>query len=60
MAKPKNTEPQAKPARFPKEKIRNMERYSGRKDLLGVLLKDDRSYTLDEVDAAVRKFMEGV
>lgn len=60
MAKEKPKEPQAEPARFSKEKIRNMARYSSRKDLLGALLKDGVEYTLAEADAAVRTFMEGV
>lgn len=60
MAKEKPKEPQVEPVRFSKEKIRNMARYSSRKDLLGALLKDGVEYTLEEADAAVRTFMEGV
>ena len=48
-----------KPVVFTKKKILTMERYKNRVDLLGVLL-NDRSYTLDEVDGVLNKFMKGV
>ena len=60
MAKEKPKAPQAEPARFSKEKIQNMAQYSGRKDLLGVLLLDGGEYTLEETDSVIRRFMEGV
>mgnify|MGYP000929337326 CR=1 FL=1 len=49
----------SKPVTFSKGKILTMERYKNRVDLLGVLL-NDKSYTLDEVDGILNKFMKGV
>ena len=49
----------SKPVTFSKVKILTMERYKNRVDLLGVLLSD-KSYTLDEVDGILNKFMKGV
>lgn len=44
---------------FSKEKILKSKRYEHRVDLLGVLLKDGKDYTFDEVDALLEKFMKG-
>ena len=60
MTEEKPREPRGEPVRFTKEKIRSMGQYSGRKDLLGALLKDGRGYTLEEADSAVKHFVEGV
>ena len=45
--------------KFPKEKILTFERFADRRDLLSVLLKDDREYTLAQADAAIQNFMKG-
>lgn len=60
MATRKKTEPKtlAAPA-FTKEQLLTFSRYRERRDLLGVLLQDDRRYTYDEVDALVDNFMKG-
>jgi hypothetical protein len=50
-----------KPARiaFAKTSILSMNRYAWRRDILGALLTDGRSYTLAEVDAKLEKFLKG-
>lgn len=60
MATRKKTEPKtpAVPA-FTKEQLLAFSKYCGRRDLLGVLLQDNRRYTYDEVDALVDDFMKG-
>lgn len=52
---------EAEPAKitFSKAKILTFQRYAPRRDLLGALLEEDRPYTLEEVDAAIEKFMKG-
>ncbi len=44
-------------ASFSKEQILAAKKYADRRDLLSVLLAGDRSYTLAEVDAAIKEFM---
>ncbi len=46
-------------ARFSKEQILRSEKYAKRRDLLTAILKDDRAYTLADVDALIEKFMKG-
>lgn len=60
MATRKKTEPKtpAAPA-FTKEQLLAFSKYCGRRDLLGVLLQDNRRYTYAEVDALVDNFMKG-
>ncbi|MCL2488371.1 MAG: hypothetical protein FWE80_06780 [Oscillospiraceae bacterium] len=53
-----NTEPAAVP-KFTKDQLLGSKRYTGRRDLLGVLLDGGKSYTRDEVDEIIKKFMEG-
>lgn len=43
---------------FSKEKILSAKRYRNRVDLLGVLLKDGKQYTFDEVDALLDEFFK--
>lgn len=45
--------------KFPKEKILTFKRFAGRLDLLSVLLKDGKEYTLAQAEEAIRKFMKG-
>lgn len=45
--------------KFNKSKILGMKRYANRVDLLEVLLKPEKTYTLDAVDAAISDFMKG-
>ena len=44
---------------FTKAKILKCKRYKNRVDLLGVLLKENKAYTFEEVDALIEKFMKG-
>lgn len=57
MAEKKKTE--AQEVVFSKEKILKMKRYSNRRDLLGALLKDGQTYSLNDVDALIEKFLKG-
>lgn len=44
---------------FSKEQILKMERYANRKDLLGVILKDGKKYTLEQVGKEMEEFLKG-
>lgn len=57
VAEKKKTE--AQEVVFSKEKILKMKRYSNRRDLLGALLKDGQTYSLNDVDALIEKFLKG-
>lgn len=43
---------------FSKNKVLALSRYAGRRDLLSVLLKDNETYTLDQVDGLIQEFMK--
>lgn len=43
---------------FTKEKLLTFARYANRRDLIGVLLEDNKTYTLRQVDAAIANFMK--
>lgn len=45
--------------KFSKKVILKLAKFANRKDLLNVLLKDKRVYTIDEVENIIKKFMEG-
>lgn len=45
------------PVVFSKNKVLTLKRYAGRRDLLAVLLKDGKTYTLDQVDGLIQNFM---
>ncbi|AEG59588.1 hypothetical protein V6C32_13095 [Desulforamulus ruminis] len=44
---------------FTKKQILLCQKYTDRKDLVRVLLEDDTLYSLEQVDALLKKFMEG-
>lgn len=44
---------------FTKEQILASDKYSNRRDALGVILVDGNSYTLEKVDSLLEKFMKG-
>lgn len=48
-----------KAAAYTKDQIAASQKYSNRKDLINALLNDDKTYTLDEVDKLIEKFMKG-
>ena len=43
----------------PKEQLLTTSRYAMYRDLLGALLEDDETYTLEEVDTLIENFMKG-
>lgn len=44
---------------YPKEQIISSKKYENRRDALGVLLKDGKEYTFEDVDSLLEKFMKG-
>jgi len=57
MAKTQTTEANA--AVFTKAQLVASQRYVHRRDLIDALLEDGKTYTLNEVDALIEKFMKG-
>lgn len=45
--------------KYTKESILNSKKYSERKDILSVILKEDEEYTLNDIDDILNKFMKG-
>ena len=45
--------------RFSKEQLVASQRYSNLRDVLVAILDDEKSYTLEQVDILVNKFMKG-
>lgn len=43
---------------FSKEQLLGAKKYTDRRDLLNVLLADDKQYTIAEVDTAISNFMK--
>ena len=58
MAKEKTEKVKTTESKFSKEQLLKSKKYSNRKDLLGVLLEDDKEYSFAEVDAEIDKFMK--
>lgn len=58
MAEKKATEATATP-RFDKAQLLTSKKYASRKDLIGVLLAENTTYTTDEVDALIEKYLKG-
>ncbi len=44
---------------FQKSGILASKKYANRRDILSVLLEDNKDYTLEEVDTLLEKFMKG-
>lgn len=44
---------------FTKEQILSSNKYSNRRDILEVLLENEKAYSFEEVDALIDKFMKG-
>ena len=44
---------------FTKEQILASKKYSSRRDVLGAILVDDKTYTIEQVDSLLEKFMKG-
>ena len=43
---------------FTKEQLYNSKKYEMQKDILGVMLKDNKEYTFDEVDNLIKEFLK--
>ncbi len=56
MAKDKTATTQAT---HNKEQLAGSKRYANRRDLIRVLLEEDKAYTLDEVDSLIETYMKG-
>ena len=46
-------------SKFDKQQILKSEKYSNRRDLLNVLLKDNQQYSHEEITALIDEFMKG-
>ena len=58
--KKKKTETtEVKETKFSKEQILASEKYANRRDALNVLLAADGTYTVEQVDSLLEKFMKG-
>lgn len=60
--KPRTTEkvqPVSDVPLFTKRTILTFQRYAKRRDLLSVLLKDGKEYTMEQVDSLIQNFMKG-
>ena len=44
---------------FLKEQLRASEKFSNRKDLIEILLEDQKQYSIPEVEEIIEKFMKG-
>lgn len=49
----------AEELKYTKESILNSKKYSERKDILSVILKEDEEYTSNDIDDILNKFMKG-
>jgi len=56
---PAKAEKQKQPVKYTKAQILAAKKYRNRRDLLGVLLVDDREYELEEVEQVMSEFLEG-
>lgn len=62
MAKNDNqaaTEVKGAIATYTKDQLAASKRYANRRDIISALLVDGETYTLDEVEALIDKFMKG-
>lgn len=55
----KKTETIKEESKFTKEQILSSTKYANRRDALGVILSDDKTYTQEQVDTLLDKFMKG-
>lgn len=47
------------PVSYTKEQIYKSKRYMNKKDIVTVMLKDDKRYTFEEVDVLINQFLKG-
>ena len=43
---------------FTKEQLYNSKKYEMQKDIIGVMLDEDKEYTFDEVDNLIKEFLK--
>ena len=43
---------------FTKEQLYDAKKYEMQKDILGVMLEEDKEYTFDEVDNLIKEFLK--
>ncbi|ACZ08298.1 Uncharacterised protein [Sebaldella termitidis] len=60
MAKTKKEDDEKEKPVFSKESLLNSKKYMFQKDLLNILLKDTKEYTLEEVDKKINEFKIGI
>ena len=60
MAKTKKEDDAKEKLVFSKESLLNSKKYMFQKDLLNILLKDGKEYTLEEVDKKINEFKTGI
>lgn len=59
MAKSEHKTAPATALRYSRAQLADSKRYANRRDLIGALLEDGKTYTLDEVDTLIEAFMRG-
>lgn len=45
--------------KYPKVQLVNSDKFKHNRDLVSVLLKDGKEYSIDEVDKLIEKYMKG-
>ncbi len=60
MAKTKKEDDAKEKPVFTKESLLNSKKYMFQKDLLNILLDEDKEYTLEEVDKKINGFKTGI
>ena len=60
MAKTKKEDEAKEKSVFSKESLLNSKKYMFQKDLLSILLKEGKEYTLEEVDKKINEFKTGI
>ena len=59
QAKTAKTEQAAGAAAYTKEQLAASRRYANRRDLIMALLENGKTYTLEETDSLIAKYMKG-
>lgn len=59
IVKENETKEKKSELRFSKEQIAASSKYRSRKDLVNALLENGKTYTIEEVDIMIDKFMKG-
>jgi hypothetical protein len=59
MAKVKAEKKEVKENKFSKEQLLESQKYKDERDLINALLKEDKKYSLSDVDKIIDDFMKG-